>query len=160
MIASYFKSLHLTAPGLLQSFQVTVLNSTSVRLDWALPSVANGVIRGFKVRFEKDANSSAENLPGNTTLSYVLTGLDKCTQYSFKMLAYTIKDGVSAPVVQKTTTEDGERSSFIWVYICCLNLNSFRSRLASCYFSFAISAIDEIINQLLSLIFLTDGSEK
>ncbi|XP_031554820.1 uncharacterized protein LOC116291753 isoform X2 [Actinia tenebrosa] len=94
------------APGQPLRFQVTVLNSTGVRLDWALPRETNGIIRGFKLRYEKSGNKLEKDLPGNTTLTYVLTGLEKCTLYSFKMLAYTVKDGPFTSVIQKTTAED------------------------------------------------------
>ncbi|XP_031549735.1 protein sidekick-1-like [Actinia tenebrosa] len=96
------------APGQPQSFQVTVLNSTGVQLDWALPIETNGIIKGFKLRYEKNGNTSEMDLPGNTTLTYVLTGLDKCTLYSFRMLAYTIKDGILTASKQKATAEDGK----------------------------------------------------
>lgn len=96
-----------SAPGQPQMFQVTVISSTSVRMGWALPSETNGIIRGFKVRYEKAGTTSSKNIPGTTTLSYVVTGLDKCTQYSFRILAYTVKDGPYTSVVQKTTAEDG-----------------------------------------------------
>ncbi|XP_031551983.1 uncharacterized protein LOC116289233 [Actinia tenebrosa] len=94
------------APGQPQSFQVTVLSSTAVRLNWTLPRETNGIIRGFKLHYEKTGKSSEKDLSGNTTRSYVLTGLSKCTLYSFKMLAYTIKDGVLTASKQKETAED------------------------------------------------------
>lgn len=97
-----------TVPGQPQLFQVTVISSTGVRLTWALPSETNGIIRGFKLLYEKAGNSSKKNFPRKTTLSYLLNGLDKCTQYSFKILAYTISDGPYTSLIQKTTAEDGK----------------------------------------------------
>lgn len=107
---SYLFSLLLTAPGQPINFQVAVRDSTSVQLSWALPTTKNGIIRKFKLSYGKTGSSLAEyeEIQGNTTLSYTLTGLDKCTLYSFKILAYTIKDGPNTTEIQRTTAEDGK----------------------------------------------------
>ncbi|XP_031554807.1 protein sidekick-1-like [Actinia tenebrosa] len=107
------------APGRPEHFEVTVLSSSCIQLDWALPSEANGIIRGFRMRYEKLVKSNGflrnTTLPGNGTLSYVLTGLDSCTTYSFKILAYTIKDGPYTHEIQRTTAENVCQSDAIGI---------------------------------------------
>jgi hypothetical protein len=83
-----------------------------VQLLWILPpqSSLNGIVRGFKVYYQNADGSSPKikNYLGNVTLQYVLDGLEKFTNYSFLVLAYTIKDGPYSNIATIQTEQDGK----------------------------------------------------
>ncbi|KXJ16676.1 Coagulation factor VIII [Exaiptasia diaphana] len=111
------------------NFQVRPINSTSVRLSWNLPpgNQQNGIIRGFKVYYYKafaiscpPGESPQINILWNKTFHYVLGNLATNTEYTFKILAYTIKDGpYSKEITQKrnqiavTDVSSGRTLSYI-----------------------------------------------
>lgn len=108
------ESLTFTAPSLPpQQLVVNILSSTFVRLSWRLPprESRNGVIRGFKVYYQKSSGRSLiKNIPGNDTFQCIVDGLDKYTSYSFKVLAYTIRDGPYSQSITARTGQDGKES--------------------------------------------------
>ena len=63
---------------------------------WELPSInnRNGFIRGYRL-FVQRVGGEAWNItiPDNTTLAYIVGGLQKNTHYTFSVLAYTVADG-------------------------------------------------------------------
>ena len=96
-----------TAPP--RNFDVTAASPTSVRLSWSLPpsDKQNGIIKGFKVRYFKTSDSSSSTIKNyiGSTLLHTMDGLDMYTDYSFKVLAYTIKDGPYTNLVTEKTHE-------------------------------------------------------
>ena len=42
-----------------------------------------------------------------------VTGLDKYTEYSFQVLAYTVKDGPISNAIVKRTKEDGKKTGIL-----------------------------------------------
>lgn len=127
-IHKFIESIRTSAPGKPENFEAMVLSSTSIQLEWALPTETNGIIRGFKLRYENltqnIGSSTNETLSANATLSYLLTGLERCTPYSFKLLAYTIKDGPYTDAIQRTTAENGEVFNLILFSQICLILKT------------------------------------
>lgn len=100
------------------------LNSTSVRVEWyALPNTTcrNGILRGYKIAYktldDDEVYWSITSNPNST--SVIVTGLKKLTNYSFQVLAYTVKDGnLSKAVFAKT--EDGKLSiKHINLFLVC-----------------------------------------
>ncbi|KAL9950691.1 hypothetical protein ACROYT_G043230 [Oculina patagonica] len=95
------------APG---SFAVTPLSSTSVRATWQLPPAdsRHGVITGFKLLYGRKG-SAADSLTiltieDNSTLTRDVTGLRKCTEYEFQVLAFTYVGNGQKSSVQPVTT--------------------------------------------------------
>ena len=68
----------------------------------------HGILRGYRLLFKIDEDSFYQNMT-TVNKSFELTGLEKFTNYSVKVLAYTrIGDGnVSDPVIV-STDEDGK----------------------------------------------------
>ena len=68
----------------------------------------HGILRGYRLLFKIDEDSFYQNMT-TVNQSFELTGLEKFTNYSVKVLAYTrIGDGnVSDPVIV-STDEDGK----------------------------------------------------
>jgi len=94
---------------------VQAVSSTSIRVTWA-PLMdskqcrLNGVLRGYKVVYRLNRRGSSMKYQyiragGSTTT--VVTGLDKYTEYSFQVLAYTVKDGPPSKEMKTRTLEDG-----------------------------------------------------
>ena len=89
--------------------------STSITASWQLPPeyARHGVITGFKLFYgKKDFAGSPTELTNNvTTLTRVISALDKYTEYEFQVLAFTSKgDGPKSSVVVERTKEDGKNS--------------------------------------------------
>lgn len=108
----------------------------------------HGILRGYRLLFKIDENSFYQNVT-TVNQSFELTGLEKFTNYSIKVLAYTrIGDGnVSDPVIV-STDEDGKllaylrysliRANFLTlithtIKLCCI---SFICRTQYCHCKF------------------------
>ena len=97
------------------SFSVAALSSTSIKASWKLPpeNSRNGIIKGYKLYYKKkDFVGSFTMLPINdrAILTKDVTGLEKYTEYEFKVLAFTsIGDGPNSSVKVEITKEDGKR---------------------------------------------------
>ena len=87
--------------------------STSITVSWQLPPeyARHGNITGFKLFYkEKDSVESLNMFTNNvTSLSKVVSGLDKYTEYEFQVLAFSSQgDGPKSSVVIERTKEDGK----------------------------------------------------
>ena len=97
------------------SFTVAAQTSTStIRASWQLQleDSRNGIIKGFKLFYKKKgfARSAITVLinDGNT-LTKIVTGLLKYTEYEFQVLAFTsVGDGKNSSVKTVRTYEDGK----------------------------------------------------
>ena len=97
---SFFHILSLplsTAPdGPPTYFDLVVVNSTAIEALWELPAIGvrNGIIRGYKL-FVQSSGRDIRNItiPNNETLAYIVGGLERATQYTLSVLAYTVADG-------------------------------------------------------------------
>lgn len=92
-------------------FHVVVLNSTAIEAQWYLPlyGLRNGVIRGYRLFVEDalGADIRQSNITDNTTISYIVGGLQPSTRYSFSVLAYTTGDGPRTFRLTAQTRADG-----------------------------------------------------
>jgi len=97
------------------AFTVTAKTSTSITASWQLPpeDSRNGVITGFKLFYQKKGSvglRSQLTINSGSTLTKVVTGLDKYTEYDFEVLAFTsVGDGPKTSVKSETTEEDGKK---------------------------------------------------
>lgn len=74
----------------------------------------NGIITGFKLFYEKivPVGSPTSVLPihDGEILTSKVTGLEKSTEYSFQVLAFTsVGDGPKSPIKEAKTKEGGKR---------------------------------------------------
>ena len=101
-----------------RSFSVTANSSTSIEASWQLPPAdsRNGIITGFKLFYETKGSSGSANpliIESESTLTKVVTGLDKYTEYEFQVLAFTsVGDGPNSSVKYETTMQDGKKFIF------------------------------------------------
>ena len=95
---------------------LTAKTSTSIEASWQLPPAEdrNGNITGFKLFYKKKGSSGPstnETINGGLTLTKVVTGLDKYTEYELEVLAFTaVGDGPKSSAKTKRTKEDGEET--------------------------------------------------
>ena len=95
-------------------FSLTAKSSTSIAASWQLPPAEdrNGNITGFKLFYKKKGSSGSSTqitIDSGSTLTKVLPGLDKYTEYEFEVLAFTsVGDGPNSSVPSVRTMEDGE----------------------------------------------------
>ena len=106
----YFISVPSQPPS---GFTVTAKTSTSITASWQLPPkyARHGIITGFKLYYgKKDFAGSTTVLTNNvTSLTSVISGLDKYTEYKFQVSAFSSKgDGPKSSVIVKRTKEDGK----------------------------------------------------
>lgn len=78
------------------SFDLVVINTTAIEALWELPArnLRNGIIRGYKL-FVQTGGRDIRNIiiPNNSTLAYIVGGLEPGTPYTLSILAYTVADG-------------------------------------------------------------------
>ena len=104
-------------------FHVVVLNSTSIEVQYQLPTIdsRNGIIRGFKIFVEEagsgDGSEMVFDVMGNSTLAYIVTGLKPATAYIFSMLAYTVADGPRGIHLTAITNAEG---AFVKINMCII----------------------------------------
>lgn len=97
-------------------FTVTASSSTSITASWQLPPAdsRNGIITGFKLFYKKKGSLGSpteQRVNSGSTLTKVVSGLDKYTEYEFQVLAFTSKgDGPRSSTKIKRTMEDGKKN--------------------------------------------------
>ncbi|KAM7157393.1 neogenin isoform 4-T5 [Molossus nigricans] len=76
-----------------QNLSLEVRNSKSIMIHWQPPPPAtqNGQITGYKIRYRKASRKSdvTETLVAGTQLSQLIEGLDRGTEYNFRVAALT-----------------------------------------------------------------------
>ncbi|KAF6131704.1 neogenin 1 [Phyllostomus discolor] len=77
-----------------QNLSLEVRNSKSIMIHWQPPPLAtqNGKITGYKIRYRKASRKSdvTETLVTGTQLSQLIEGLDRGTEYNFRVAALTV----------------------------------------------------------------------
>ncbi|XP_030881744.1 neogenin [Leptonychotes weddellii] len=77
-----------------QNLSLEVRNSKSIVIHWQPPPPAtqNGQITGYKIRYRKASRKSdvTETLVTGTQLSHLIEGLDRGTEYNFRVAALTV----------------------------------------------------------------------
>ncbi|GFR74893.1 down syndrome cell adhesion molecule [Elysia marginata] len=95
-----------------EGVQATPLSSDSVKVAWSPPPLftLHGILQGYKILYKPvrlDEDESDANFQTSPHLEIVLFGLEKFTNYSVQVLAYTRKgEGVRSAPVYVTTQED------------------------------------------------------
>ncbi|XP_077569018.1 neogenin 1a isoform X8 [Stigmatopora nigra] len=92
-----------------QNFTLEVQNSKSIMLRWQPPpsNSQNGEITGYKIRYRKGSRrSEAADTTGGTQLSKLIDGLERGTEYSFRVAAITVNG--TGPATDWTTAETFE----------------------------------------------------
>ncbi|XP_066015596.1 protein sidekick-1-like isoform X3 [Pocillopora verrucosa] len=93
-------------------FNLTASSSTSITASWQLPpkTSRNGIIKGFKLFYQKKGSAGSELMRHITDQAKRLeevTSLDKFTEYEFKILAFTsVGDGPKSSILTERTKED------------------------------------------------------
>ena len=106
----YLISVPSQAPS---GFTVTASTSTSITASWQLPPkyARHGNITGFKLFYGKKDAVGSPIVFNVKSLTRVVSGLDKYTEYEFQVLAFSSKgDGPNSSVVVERTKEDGKIS--------------------------------------------------
>ena len=66
------------------------VTDTTVTLSWSPPSMPNGIITQYRVRFSRSDNSDSRTRDTmNYILMYTVTGLASNTEYTFEVRAFT-----------------------------------------------------------------------
>ena len=92
--------------------------STSIIASWQLPPECgrSGNITGFKLFYKKKGSGDSPTILTNnvTSLTRVVSGLDKYTEYEFQVLAVTSNgDGQKSSIRITRTDEDGKRKGLL-----------------------------------------------
>ncbi|XP_063737566.1 neogenin 1a [Eleginops maclovinus] len=92
-----------------QNLTLEVQNSKSIMLRWQPPPLSdqNGEITGYKIRYRKGSRrSEAAETTGGTQLNKIIDGLERGTEYSFRVSAITVNG--TGPATEWTTAETFE----------------------------------------------------
>ncbi|XP_018538972.1 neogenin 1a isoform X9 [Lates calcarifer] len=92
-----------------QNLTLEVQNSKSIMLRWQPPplNAQNGEITGYKIRYRKGSRrSEAAETTGGTQLNKLIDGLERGTEYSFRVSAMTVNG--TGPATEWTTAETFE----------------------------------------------------
>ncbi|XP_067351865.1 neogenin 1a isoform X8 [Channa argus] len=92
-----------------QNLTVEVQNSKSIMLRWQPPPFngQNGEITGYKIRYRKGSRrSEAAETTGGTQLNKLIDGLERGTEYSFRVSAMTVNG--TGPATEWITAETFE----------------------------------------------------
>nr|XP_020461404.1 neogenin isoform X1 [Monopterus albus] len=92
-----------------QNLTLEVQNSKSIMLRWQPPPLnsQNGEITGYKIRYRKGSRrSEAAETTGGTQLNKLIDGLERGTEYSFRVSAMTVNG--TGPATEWTTAETFE----------------------------------------------------
>nr|XP_058953353.1 uncharacterized protein LOC131780773 [Pocillopora verrucosa] len=93
-------------------FNLTASSSTSITASWQLPleNSRNGIIKGFKLFYQKKGSAGSELMRHITDQAKRLeevSSLDKFTEYEFEILAFTsVGDGPKSSILTERTKED------------------------------------------------------
>lgn len=92
-----------------QNLTLEVQNSKGIMLRWQPPPLSsqNGDITGYKIRYRKGSRrSETSEITGGTQLFKLITGLERGTEYSFRVSAMTVNG--TGPATEWTTAETFE----------------------------------------------------
>ncbi|KAI3376917.1 hypothetical protein L3Q82_000166 [Scortum barcoo] len=92
-----------------QNLTLEVQNSKSIMLRWQPPPLnsQNGEITGYKIRYRKASRrSEAAEITGGTQLYKLIDGLERGTEYAFRVSAMTVNG--TGPATDWTTAETFE----------------------------------------------------
>ncbi|XP_034015789.1 neogenin 1a isoform X3 [Thalassophryne amazonica] len=92
-----------------QNLTLEVQNSKSIVVRWQPPPLGaqNGEITGYKIRYRKGSRrSEAAETTGGTQISKLIEGLERGTEYSFRVSAMTVNG--TGPATEWTTAETFE----------------------------------------------------
>ncbi|KAM3625876.1 uncharacterized protein V6R79_019048 [Siganus canaliculatus] len=92
-----------------QNLTLEVQNSKSIMLRWQPPPLSgqNGEITGYKIRYRKGSRrSEASETTGGTQLFKLIAGLERGTEYAFRVSAMTVNG--TGPATEWTTAETFE----------------------------------------------------
>ncbi|PVD26143.1 hypothetical protein C0Q70_13812 [Pomacea canaliculata] len=95
-----------------KNVQATPLSSRSIRVAWSPPPLytLHGILQGYKVLYKPvrlDEDESDANFVTSSRLEVILYSLERYTNYSIQVLAYTRKgEGVRSDPIYVTTQQD------------------------------------------------------
>jgi len=115
-----FKNIHVGALSIYVSFYntyvapnppenvtATVVNSTTIQIDWIVPAITNGIIRYYTVVYRLN-NSMVLMELNSTDTTALVTGLTPFTYYTFHLLAVTVARSIAGENVTARTDEAGK----------------------------------------------------
>ena len=118
--------LYVTVPSsapLLKA--VTVLNSTSVKVEWQQvpPKDRRGIITKYVIFYEAGIETDKTEVP-ESVQETVVNGLRQSTRYSFRVWAETVK-GAGPKSNPKNVTTEGKEIKLIKALFSCLVLTCY-----------------------------------
>ena len=90
------------------------MNATALNVTWLPPKFSNGILKGYRVKFDRTDGKSVVSSPdvvGNMTLSHVIVNLQEYTNYSITVQAFVLgpnddlSGAFSSPVIALTNAE-------------------------------------------------------
>ncbi|XP_065915767.1 phosphatidylinositol phosphatase PTPRQ-like [Dysidea avara] len=103
-MTAFQQAYWLHAPEHPQNVTALPINSTTIQINWVVPTVTNGIVRYYIVVYRIDSNTDLMELNSTNTTALV-TGLTPFTFYTLHVLAVTVARGEASENVTVQTNE-------------------------------------------------------
>ena len=101
--------LIFSGPTKPRNFKLTVTSSKSITASWLEPLKPNGILKRYVVMYGTASSKlDKSDYTGNTTTTYLISGLEEFTEYFFQVYAETSVSGNPSNIEQAKTREDCE----------------------------------------------------
>ena len=76
-------------PGVVSDLQLNGVGTNLINISWNIPTVPNGVIIMYAIRYRESISNSPYNMTNTTNTQYSIGGLLPYTNYTIGVRAYT-----------------------------------------------------------------------
>ena len=76
-------------PGVVSDLQVINVGIDTISISWNIPTIPNGIITVYEIRYREPNNNGLYNITNTTNTQYSIEGLLPNTNYTIEVRAYT-----------------------------------------------------------------------
>ena len=76
-------------PGVVSDLQVINVGIDTISISWNIPTIPNGIITVYVIRYRESDNNGLYNITNTTNIQYSIEGLLPNTNYTIEVRAYT-----------------------------------------------------------------------
>ena len=101
-----FSLMAIAAPVGLSAPTLSLMNATTVFIEWSLPAQPNGMVRSYQLILSD--GMTASTLEQGLSMSTVVHNLTPFTVYQVTITVFNTEGSISSPMANITTGETGE----------------------------------------------------
>ena len=92
-------------PGVVSDLQVINVGIDTISITWNIPTIPNGIITVYEIRYRESNNNGLYNITNTTNTQYSIEGLLPNTNYTIEVRAYTSIDPGDWNIVTMSTNQ-------------------------------------------------------